>query len=193
VKSDVCTNPRATRERSALRCGVAIGAIGVAATAFGCTPTAVEDAAFSAQARALVVRLDGVDFQRFVGEHVEFDVVATKGVFAPEQRTAQLEGVEMNFRHQDRGSIRLRAGAGEFDFEKRTFVMRGGVEGQTAGGERFSTSQAHYDRSRSRIVVDQPVTLQSGRVVSRGSGLVFNIASRELTLFDMEGRREGGP
>jgi LPS export ABC transporter protein LptC len=163
------------------------------AVGLGCTPAAGEDTAFSARARALVVRLDGVDFQRFVGEHIEFDVVARSGVFEPQQRTAQLDGIEMNFRHQDRGSIRLRAGAGEFDFQERTFLMRDGVEGETASGERFSTSQARYDRARSRIVVDQPVSLQSGRVSSRGSGLVFDIASRELTLFDMEGRREGGP
>jgi LPS export ABC transporter protein LptC len=149
-----------------------------------------EAPAFSAEAQSLVVRLQNVGFQRFVGEQLEFEVLATRGTFQPERNLAELDNVQTYFRDEKGGPVRLRAEHGEFDLEKRNFVMRGAVEGTTPGGEHFSTSEAHYDRTKSLIVVDAPVTLQSGRVSSRGSGLQLDLASRELRLFDIEGRRE---
>jgi LPS export ABC transporter protein LptC len=150
--------------------------------------------AFSAQARGLQVRLRGIAFQRFIGEQLEFEVRAAGGVFEPGRRSALLEDVQTRFRDAERGGdVRLAARSGDFDLDQRSFVLSGDVEGSTANGERFSTSQARYDQAAAKIVIDQPVTLQSGRVSSRGSGLVFDLASREFTLFDIEGRREGGP
>jgi LPS export ABC transporter protein LptC len=146
---------------------------------------------FSAEAEsALTVRLQEIAFQRLAGNRVEFEVRARQGTFEPVRRIAQLQDVRTFFRDEDRGVIRLQSETADFDLAKQTFIMTGAVEGTTASGERFSTSSARYDRERSRIVVDAPVALQSGRVESRGSGLIFDLASRELTLFDIRGRRE---
>jgi LPS export ABC transporter protein LptC len=150
--------------------------------------------AFSAQARTLQVRLRGIAFQRFVGEQLEFEVRAASGTFEPGRRSAVLEDVKTRFRDTERrGDVQLAARSGDFDLVERSFVLSGDVEGSTAAGERFSTSAARYDQAAAKIVIDHPVTLESGRVRSRGSGLVLDLASREFTLFDIEGRREGTP
>lgn len=112
------------------------------------------------------------------------DAVVTAAVarIDTERRLALLREVELSFREELRGRVEIRAEEGTLDLDSEDFLLRGNVEGVTAAGDRFHTTQLEYERSEDRLWTGAPVRLERSSMTIRAEGMEFDLAERRVHL-----------
>ena len=112
------------------------------------------------------------------------DAVVTAAVarIDTERRVALLREVEISFREELRGRVEIRAEEGTLDLDSEDFLLRGGVEGVMAAGDRFHTTQLAYERPEERLSTRAPVRLERSSMTIRAEGMEFDLAERRVHL-----------
>lgn len=134
---------------------------------------------------APLATLAGVVFDAFVGEERNARVRAARAEIAADGDTARLEEVHIELREPNRGSIEVRSPEGEFELVGGDFLLRGGVEGVTGGGERFATDRLRYVAAEERLRSESPVRVLRSNLVLQAERMVFEMGDRRIRL---EGR-----
>jgi LPS export ABC transporter protein LptC len=136
-------------------------------------------------AGAPLATLAGVVFEAFVGEERNARVRAARAEIAADGDTARLEEVHIELQEPNRGSIEVRSPEGEFELVGGDFLLRGGVEGVTGAGERFSTDRLRYVAAEERLHSESPVRVLRSNLVLQAERMVFEMGDRRIRL---EGR-----
>ncbi len=126
--------------------------------------------------------LRSVIFEGFSGGIRDAEVRAVEARIDTEERVAVLRGVNIGFSDERRGRVEIRAERGTLDLDTEDFLLSGGVEGRTAAGDRFSTSQLQYRRDGQKLWSDDPVRLDRGSMQLHAEGMEFDLEDRRVVL-----------
>jgi LPS export ABC transporter protein LptC len=111
----------------------------------------------------------------------EFEVRAGHAQVIAREKVV-MERVHIAFVDAGRGAIEIDAPLAELDLLTDDFVLRGGVEGETAEGERFLTESLQYVREARRLYSDRPVRVIRPNDELAGEGLEIDVETRLLTI-----------
>jgi LPS export ABC transporter protein LptC len=128
------------------------------------------------------LRLRGVALEGWSGGVRDLSVEAREAVVDLELRVAQLEQVRIGVSGTNGGALEVEAPTGEFDLTRDALALRGGVEGRTEPGERFTTEEVHFDQELGRLRSDDPVRLQRPGLDLRASSMDLDLRARRLKL-----------
>jgi len=125
--------------------------------------------------------LETVSFQGYRVGAREFEVRAGHAQVIAREKVV-MERVHIAFVDAGRGAIEIDAPLAELDLLTDDFVLRGGVEGETAEGERFLTESLQYVREARRLYSDRPVRVIRPNDELAGEGLEIDVETRLLTI-----------
>jgi len=125
--------------------------------------------------------LDTISFQGYRVGTREFEVRAAHAKVIAREKVV-MERVHIAFIDEGRGPIRIDAPLAELDLLTDDFVLRGGVTGETADGERFVTEALQYVREARRLYSDKPVRVIRPRDELAGEGMEIDVETRLLTI-----------
>lgn len=168
---------RSRHRRSALRSLAALG--GAAAALLACSPPELERAA-ALEVPPLLLR--GIALEGWTGAVRELSVEASQATIDLEGRVALLEQVRISLAGGEAGPLEVRSPSGEFDLARDVLWLRGGVEGQTRPGERFSTAELRFDQESGRLHSAQPVRIERPNLDLTASAMDLDLGARRLSL-----------
>jgi LPS export ABC transporter protein LptC len=125
--------------------------------------------------------LDTISFQGYRVGAREFEVRAAHAQVIAREKVV-MQRVHIAFIDEGRGPIKIDAPLAELDLLTDDFVLRGGVTGETADGERFVTETLQYVREARRLYSDKPVRVMRPRDELAGEGLEIDVETRLLTI-----------
>lgn len=138
-------------------------------------------------------RLTGVVFQGYSAASRSVEVRAALAQVDFVKRVAQLERVRIEFQDPSRGKVEIRAQKADFLLDSDDFVLHEHVEGVTAEGERFTSSQVRYQHAQQRLWTDQSVRLYRDDLVVEGEGMEVDLSTRRIRLTGGVKARTGRP
>ena len=151
-----------------------------AALALACSPIDLQrPSAIGAEAPLL---LRGVALEGWSGAVRELSVEAREATIDLEARVARLDQVRIALSGSEAGSLEVRAPSGEFDLARDALWLRGGVEGRTQPGERFTTEELRLDQESGRLYSDRPVQFERAGLDLRASAMDLDLRARRLRL-----------
>ena len=154
----------------------------------GCGPTGEpERAATNALDELPPLVLEVVNFAGYSGATQDLEVRARRANVHPDQQVAELRDVDIRFRDSERGPLHVTAARAQFNLTTQAFVLHEDVNGELGDGERFATSEVHYDDKKRRLATDRPVQIEHGRISFKGKGMVIDVASGRMTLSEPTG------
>jgi hypothetical protein len=137
----------------------------------------------SAGAGHPILRLTGMTFVGSRGEIRELVLRARTGLFRPESRVAELEGVEAEVSEGEGGrSFAISCLRAELDFNTENFLAEGEVEGVTGDGQRYSAPWVRYTHAEGVLFTDAPVVMVDDTGRFRGDGFRYHVADRRFQL-----------
>jgi len=125
--------------------------------------------------------LDTISFQGYRVGAREFEVRAAHAQVIAREKVV-MERVQITFVDEGRGAMKIDAPQAELDLLTDDFRLRGGVTGETAEGERFTTESLQYVRQARRLYSDQPVTVTRPGDTLAGEGMEIDVETRLLTI-----------
>jgi hypothetical protein len=175
---DGATRARAGRVGRTIRrsAAVAIALLGLA-----CSPVDLGGGAEPGGALP-PVRLRGVALEGWSGAVRELSVEASDATIDLDARVARLEWIRIALSGSEVGPLEVKAPSGEFDLARDALWLRGGVEGRTQPGERFSTAEVSFDQEAGRLHSDRPVSLSRPNLQLTADGMDLDLRSRRLRL-----------
>jgi LPS export ABC transporter protein LptC len=118
-----------------------------------------------------------------VGQSGEkWEIKADTAQYIKKENVALFDKIRVRMLTADGKSFTLTGDKGRFQTEKKDIEIVGNVEGTSDGGERFTTDKLSYNNAEGKIYTDSAVTMSSGQMKIRGTGLTVNMKSGELTL-----------
>lgn len=159
-----------------------IGFAGLVLALCGCLPAADLPDPASPIGTPALVKLDGVLFEGFRAGERDVEVRASSADIDPESRVAQLRDVQIAFRDELRGAVQIRAKRARFDLAHDDFLLRGEVEGSTAAGDRFATSELRYERVSNRLWTDRPVSVWRSNLKLEAAGMDMDVTTQSLRV-----------
>jgi LPS export ABC transporter protein LptC len=112
----------------------------------------------------------------------DLSVEASQATIDLEGRIARLDQVRISLAGGETGPLEVRAPSGEFDMARDVLWLRGGVEGQTRPGERFSTAELSFDQESGRLQSAHPVRIERANMELTASAMDLELAARRLSL-----------
>jgi LPS export ABC transporter protein LptC len=158
-----------------------IAALACAAGLAACSPPELERAvAPGLEAPPLVLR--GIALEGWTGAVRDLSVEASQATVDLEGRVARLEQVRISLAGGETGPLQVRSPSGEFDLARDVLWLRGGVEGQTHPGERFSTAELRFDQESGRLHSAHPVRIERANLDLTASAMDLDLGARRLSL-----------
>ena len=139
--------------------------------------------AASAAAEATALEVEGMTF---VGSRAGVREVVLRSATAslrPEQNVAELNDVSAVMTDEDEGrSVSMTCDRVELDIETNDFLAEGNVRGETADGQRYTTSWVRYQHDDGLLFTDAPVEMSDARGSFRGDGFRYHVHQRRFEL-----------
>jgi LPS export ABC transporter protein LptC len=157
-----------------------LGAALLLAAALGCD-LAPQAATAAREITEVPLDLDTISFQGYRVGAREFEVRAAHAQVIAREKVV-MERVHIAFVDEGRGAMTIDAPQAELDLLTDDFRLRGGVSGETAEGERFTTESLQYVRQARRLYSDQPVKVTRPGDVLAGEGMEIDVETRLLTI-----------
>lgn len=118
-----------------------------------------------------------------VGQSGEkWEIKADTVQYLRKENLALFEKIRVRMLTADGKSFILTGDKGRFQTERKDIEIVGNVEGTSDRGERFTTDKLSYNNAEGKIYTDSAVTMESGQLKIKGTGLTVNMKSGELNL-----------
>lgn len=118
-----------------------------------------------------------------VGQSGEkWEIKADTVQYLRKENLALFEKIRVRMLTAEGKSFTLTGDKGRFQTEKKDIEIVGNVEGTSDRGERFTTDKLNYNNAEGKIYTDSAVTMESGQLKIKGTGLTVNMKSGELNL-----------
>lgn len=118
-----------------------------------------------------------------VGQSGEkWEIKADTVQYLRKENLALFEKIRVRMLTADGKSFILTGDKGRFQTERKDIEIVGNVEGTSDRGERFTTDKLNYNNAEGKIYTDSAVTMESGQLKIKGTGLTVNMKSGELNL-----------
>ena len=118
-----------------------------------------------------------------VGQSGEkWEIKADTVQYLRKENLALFEKIRVRMLTADGKSFILTGDKGRFQTERKDIEIVGNVEGTSDRGERFTTDKLNYNNAEGKIYPDSAVTMESGQLKIKGTGLTVNMKSGELNL-----------
>lgn len=154
-------------------------ALGLLAAA--CSPLDL-DAGPRAPRQPPPVTLREVALEGWNGAVQELSLHADQASIDLATRVAHLDQVTIALSGPESRGLEVRAPRGEFDLQRDSLWLRGGVEGQTQPGERFSTEELRLDQETGRLRSEKPVHIERPDLDLSARGMDIDLGERRLLL-----------
>jgi LPS export ABC transporter protein LptC len=128
------------------------------------------------------IEMERVLFEGYHGDLPDLSVTAVSATVDMSAHVANLRDVSIGFAAEDAGKVGISAPAGQFHLDADDFTLTGGVHGQTAEGQRFTTDAVRYVADRRVIESEGPVELRRASVVLTATGMELEVPTHKLRL-----------
>ncbi len=127
-------------------------------------------------------RLRGLNYTHVQNGVRKWSLKAQGARYEEDTGKIYLSKVAIEFYREKGGPIYLRGDEGIYDQKAQAVTLRGHVEGQTADGDRLTTSVITYREKDKAAETDAEVTLQGAHYKVKGKGLLVLVKENKAIL-----------